>query len=395
MKKILNRWFPGLSKNSWLLALASLFSDISTEMLYPILPLYLTQYLQSGGSVVGIIEGIAQAVQNMVQGFSGYLSDKLQRRKPIALAGYFLSAVSKPFIGFATAWPGVLAARFSDRLGAGIRTAPRDALIASSVDEKHRGKAFGLESFGDNLGACIGPLITILLFLLLSFDIRSIFYLAVIPGLISFLLVVFVNVDEKGVKAKINIRFANFPPAYWRYLLVIALFGAGNSSNAFLILEVRERGLSLIDTVLVYAGYNLVAALVSYPAGFLSDRLGGKNMVAISFLIAMLTYAGFAITKDPFFMGLLFISYGLFQGVFRTGGKTFAAAFVPQHLRASSIGWYATTVGLSALVAGIVAGQLWDKAGHASVFLYGALCSFAGIIALMLIVPKASAAGPE
>src|SRR4051812_42088958 len=153
------RYFAGISKNTVLLALASLFADTSTEMLYPILPVFLTQILNASGSVVGLVDGIAQATQNIVQGFSGWLSDKLQKRKPVALIGYFLAAMAKPLTGFAAAWPGVLGARTLDRFGAGLRSAPRDALIASSVPEKHRGKAFGLEGVGDNLGAFLGPLL--------------------------------------------------------------------------------------------------------------------------------------------------------------------------------------------------------------------------------------------
>ena len=174
LKSLIEKYFSGLTKNSVLLAFASLFSDISTEMLYPILPVYLTQYLKASGSIVGIIEGIAQATQNIIQGFSGWLSDKLQQRKPVALVGYFLSAVSKPFIGLANTWQMVLAARFSDRVGAGSRSAPRDALLAESVEPQHRGKAFGLEGIGDNLGAFVGPLITVLLFFSLHLSLLSI-----------------------------------------------------------------------------------------------------------------------------------------------------------------------------------------------------------------------------
>src|SRR5689334_2975708 len=202
LKSFFEKYFSGLTKNSILLAFASLFSDISTEMLYPILPVYLTQYLKANGSIVGIIEGIAQATQNIVQGFSGWLSDKLQRRKPIALVGYFLSAVSKPFIGLANTWRVVLAARFSDRLGAGSRAAPRDALIAESVAPEHRGKAFGLEGIGDNLGAFMGPLITVLLFFSLHFDIHTIFYLAIAPGLIAFLMILLVKEKKEKTSGK-------------------------------------------------------------------------------------------------------------------------------------------------------------------------------------------------
>ncbi|HET9824933.1 MAG TPA: MFS transporter, partial [Chitinophagaceae bacterium] len=296
IKSPITKYFTGLTKNSILLAFASFFSDVSTEMLYPILPIYLTQYLKANGSIVGIIEGIAQATQNIIQGFSGWLSDKLQRRKPIALVGYMLSAISKPFMGVATAWPGVLAARFTDRLGAGGRAAPRDALIAESVAPEHRGKAFGLEGFGDNLGAFVGPLLTVLLFFSLRFDIRYIFYLAIIPGLVAFSMILFVK--EKGlgsaIKTKIDLHIRQFSNRYWKYLLVTAIFGIGNSSNAFLILETREKGVSLMSTIFIYAFYNLVAALISYPAGSLSDKLGRKPLLLISFLIFLISYAGFA-----------------------------------------------------------------------------------------------------
>src|SRR5438067_9060437 len=216
LKSLTKKYFSGLTKNSILLAFASFFSDVSTEMLYPILPIYLTQYLKANGSIVGIIEGIAQATQNIIQGFSGWLSDMLQKRKPIALVGYILSAISKPFIWLANTWPVVLAARFSDRLEAGSRSAPRDALIAESVAPEHRGKAFGLEGIGDNLGAFVGPLITILLFFFLRFDIHYIFYVAIIPGLVAFLMVSLVR--EKGIaiqsKTKIDLHVRQFPGAY-------------------------------------------------------------------------------------------------------------------------------------------------------------------------------------
>ncbi|HYJ65434.1 MAG TPA: MFS transporter, partial [Parafilimonas sp.] len=324
-KSFIKKYFSGLTKDSVLLACASLFSDISTEMLYPVLPVYLIQYLKTSGSIVGIIEGIAQATQNIIQGFSGYISDKWQRRKPIALAGYILSAVSKPFMGVAVTWPGVLAARFSDRLGAGSRAAPRDALIASSVAEENKGKAFGLEGIGDNLGAFIGPLITVLLFFTLQLGIRYIFYLAIIPGLLAVLMIFFVKEKSNAaVKSKINIRLAHFPRAYWKYLIVTAIFGMGNSSNSFLILQIKDKGLSLIDTIVVYAMFNLMAALISYPAGSLSDKSGRKPFLLISFIIFLISYIGFAFASNILFIAVLFIFYGLFQGIFRSVGKSFA-----------------------------------------------------------------------
>ena len=388
-KRHFQRYFSGLSRNTFLLALASLFADISTEMLYPVLPIFLTQILNASGSVVGLVEGIAVATQNIVQGLSGSLSDRLQRRKSIALAGYFLAAIAKPLIGLSTVWQGVLGARVLDRLGAGTRSAPRDALIASSVHETIRGRAFGLEGAGDNAGAFLGPLLAAFLIVTWELDIRYIFYLALIPGLLAFLMVMFVKERpaEVSAKAKIDVSFRQFQRGYWKYLLVTALFGIGNSSNAFLILRTKDIGASLEATILIYAGFNLVAAGISYPAGFLSDQWGRRNVLLLSFLIFLATYLGFASTQNVVVIAVLFVSYGLYQGIFRAVGKALASDFVPEHLRASGIGWYNTAVGLAGLVASIVAGLLWDHIGPSAVFLYGAAFAAVGCIALPVFVP--------
>jgi MFS family permease len=384
-----HRYFAGLSRNTFLLASASLFADISSEMLYPILPIFLTQTLKASGSVVGLVEGVAEATQNIVQGFSGSLSDKLQRRKPIALVGYLLAAVAKPLMGVATAWQGVLGGRFLDRLGTGTRSAPRDALIASSANEASRGRAFGLEGVGDNAGAFLGPLLAVLLLIVWHLDIHLIFYLAVVPGLLAFLMVLLVEERPVAVtaKAKIDVGLRRFPKAYWKYILATALFGIGNSSNAFLILQTKDMGASLTTTILIYAAFNLVAALISYPAGFLSDRLGRRNILVLAFAIFLITYLGFALIQNVAVIGLLFVLYGLYQGIFRSVGKALASDYVPQQLRASGVGWYNTIVGLSGLVASLVAGWLWDQLGHTTVFFFGAAFAVVGGIALLILVP--------
>jgi MFS family permease len=363
--------FAGVSRNTVLLAFTSLFADISSEMLYPVLPIFLTQTLHASGSVVGLVEGIAQATQDIAQGFSGWLSDKLQKRKSLALAGYFLSAVAKPLMGLASAWPGVMGGRFLDRLGAGFRSAPRDALIASSVGEENRGRAFGLEGIGDNLGAFLGPLLAVVLLISFHLGMRSIFYLAIVPGLLAVFMILLVQERpvQVAAKSKIDVNLRRFPKPYWNYLLVTALFGIGNSSNSFLILQTKGIGASFEATILIYAGFNLVAALISYPAGSLSDRWGRKGVLLLSFIIFSIAYLGFARTKNVVFIATLFVFYGLFQGIFRSVGKAFASDLVPEHLRASGVGWYSTTVGLLGLVANIVAGLLWDRVGHAAVFL--------------------------
>jgi MFS family permease len=386
----LQRYFAGLSRNTFLLALASFFADISTEMLYPVLPVFLTQTLNASGSIVGLVDGFAQATQNIVQGFSGALSDRLQKRKPVALVGYFLAALGKPLMGFSTVWQGVFGARLLDRLGSGIRSSPRDALIASSVEERDRGRAFGLEGVGDNAGAFIGPLLAVLLLYTYGVGIRTIFYVALVPGLLAFLMVLLVSERSISVaaKSKIDISLRQFPREYWQYLLATALFGIGNSTNAFLILQTQAIGVSLETTILIYAAFNLVAALISYPAGALSDRWGRRNILLASYLVFFVAYVGFAVTRSVFLIGTLFIVYGLYQGVFRAVGKALASDLVPEQMRASGIGWYNSTVGILQLVSSVVAGLLWDQISHAAVFYFGAVFAVVGSLGLVLLVQK-------
>ncbi|MGQ0741534.1 MAG: MFS transporter [Alphaproteobacteria bacterium] len=385
-----SRLIGGLSRNTFLLAFASLFADISSEMLYPVLPVFLTQTMHAGGSIVGLIEGIAHAAQNIVQGFSGWLSDRFGRRKSIALAGYALSALAKPLIGFSAVWHAVLAARFLDRLGSGTRSAPRDALVAASAQEAHRGKAFGLEGIGDNLGAFLGPLLAVALLAYFAFEIRDVFFFAFIPGVLAFLMVLLVRERRQsqpaGAVSDVSLR--RFPRAYWKYLLVAAVFGIGNSSNAFIILLATSAGMSLSDTILVYAAFNLVAALISYPAGALSDRKGRKLVLSGAFAVFFFSYAGFALSGNLVLISLLFVLYEIYQGVFRAVGKALATDLVTEAMRASAIGYYSATVGLTGLAASVIAGLLWDHVSHAAVFYYGAATAVAGTVLLLWLVPS-------
>jgi len=418
----MKKFFKGLSGSTVLLAFSSLFSDISTEMLFPVLPIFITDVLKAPATFVGIVEGVATGVQYTIQGFSGWISDHFQNHKRIALVGYGLTVITKPLMGFATVWQHVLGARFLDRLGAGTRSAPRDALIAGSATEENRGKAFGLEGIGDNLGAFIGPLIALLLLYVLHVNIRMIFYLAAIPAFLAFVMIIFVKEKRKTVilekpKASIGshqekqdsrliihdsrdsiaslqndkkklLSFSHFPTSYWKYILVTALFGIGNSSNAFLILRTKQIGIPLFVTFIIYAFFNLVAALSSYPAGHLSDKLGRKVVLLFSFGIFILTYIGFAVTKNFFTIGFLFILYGIYSGVFRAVGKALASDFVPQNLRASAIGWYSTTIGLTGFVASTVAGFLWTNVNPQAAFLYGVVFSAIGAVALLFLIPN-------
>jgi MFS family permease len=385
----MRRPFVGLTRSTAYLALASFFADVSTELLYPVLPVFLTQTLNASGSVVGLVEGVAEATQNIAQGLSGWISDTLRRRKSIALVGYIVAATAKPLIGLSIAWPGVLGARFMDRFGTGVRSAPRDALVAASVQEANRGRAFGLEGLGDNLGAFVGPLAGVFLLVTLHVQLRVIFYMATIPGLLAVCMIALVRERHVAVTAKstLNVNIRRLPARYWKYVLAMAVFGLGNSSNSFLILQTRDIGVSLPSTIVIYAGFNLVAAITSYPAGSLSDRFGRRNLVALSFIIFSLTYLGFGLTRNVGAVAVCFLLYGVYQGIARSVGKALATDLVPSALRASGLGWYSATTGLLGLLASVVAGQLWDRVSHPAVFFYGAAFATAGIVALIGLVP--------
>jgi MFS family permease len=233
-------------------------------------------------------------------------------------------------------------------------------------------------------------LLAVLLLYTYGVGIRTIFYVALVPGLLAFLMVLLVSERSISVaaKSKIDISLRQFPREYWQYLLATALFGIGNSTNAFLILQTQAIGVSLETTILIYAAFNLVAALISYPAGALSDRWGRRNILLASYLVFFVAYVGFAVTRSVFLIGTLFIVYGLYQGVFRAVGKALASDLVPEQMRASGIGWYNSTVGILQLVSSVVAGLLWDQISHAAVFYFGAVFAVVGSLGLVLLVQK-------
>ncbi|HEY6958649.1 MAG TPA: MFS transporter [Candidatus Limnocylindria bacterium] len=377
-----------LPRSVYLFALVSLFGDVSTEMLYPILPLFLTRELGAPRTAVGIIEGVADATQNIVQGASGWLADRIGRSKPIAIVGYVLAALAKPTIGLASAWPMVLASRFVDRLGTGIRSAPRDALIASTVDESRRGAAFGLEGIGDNMGAVLGPLLAALLLYVLHVQTRAIFLIAFVPGLVAVALITSVPETRAARVNEERFDVRALPTAYWRYLAAIVVFGIGNASSAFLILRASDVGVPAELTLIVYAGYNLVAALASYPAGRLSDTWGRKPVMVATLAVFAATFALLAVASTGALVAVAFGLYGLYRGALRTAGKALAVDLAPAELRATGVGMYSSAIGLSALVAGAIAGGLWDRIGAAATFGWGAGCGAVGAILLALLVRR-------
>lgn len=384
------KFFQGLSRNTYLLALTSFFADVGSEMLYPVLPIFLTQTLKNSAGMVGLIEGFATASVYISQGLSGWLSDRLGKRKLIALIGYAISGPTKMAMGLSQTGFQALLGRASERFGGGFRSAPRDALIAESVAPQNRGKAFGLEGIGDNLGAVLGPLLSAFLIFYFAINLRYIFYLAFIPAALSFLMMLFVQEksNNSSTAAGRPMEVSRFPKSYWRYLLVTAIFGLGNTSNAFLILKTNLAGATTVNATLIYALFNLTAALVSLPGGSLSDKFGRKKLLLFCFSVAGLTYAGFALSRRLPLLGLLFIFYGIYSGIYRAVGKSFAVDFVESRQYARAVGFYSATIGFTGLVGNLLAGQIWDKISPAASFYYGLIFCVLGILSLTLLIKE-------
>jgi MFS family permease len=382
-----------LTRTVILLGLVSLFADISSEMLYPVTPLFLTSVLGASMMNLGFIEGLAEFVASLSKNLSGRFSDHFRRRKVFVWLGYALAAVSKPFIGSAGNWQQVLVARSMDRLGKGIRGAPRDAWLSDSVAPEWRGAAFGWHRAMDNLGAFLGPLLALLLLKIYHNDLRRIYWLALIPGLIAVFFVFVAPEGEDhakpGATAKTNpLTKISYPKNFMTYVSVWALFSLTNSSDAFLLLKTQKEGLPLTATILLYCGFNLSTALLSPGLGQLSDRIDRKKVLIGGFLLFALVYLGFSAAHELWHFILLFSAYGCYAAATDGVGKALAVDLIPPHLKASGLGFMAMVSGLCTLVASIVAGALWDHFGAGSCFLYGALGSALAALLLFWLLPK-------
>lgn len=359
------------------LGLVSFFADISSEMLYPITPIFLTTVLGASMFHVGLIEGFAEALASGLKSTSGVWSDRIQSRKHFVWFGYLLTALAKPLIGFSNSWPQVLSARALDRTGKGIRSAPRDALLSDAVSPEFQGAAFGWHRAMDSMGAAIGPLLA-LVYLKYHSDLRNIFFWAFIPGLIA---VAFVfGVKEKPAQNKIQkaptkFSFKDLSKDFRYYLFSWTLFSLANSSDVFLLLKVKSLGVSLETTILMYCFYNLVYALLSPYLGILSDRLPRKFILCLGLLIFSLTYFGFAISTKVSVIWLLFGVYGIYMAATDGVGKAFAIDMLGSNQKATGLGVLGTFTGLASLIASITAGFLWDHFGSSSTFYFASLAA--------------------
>ena len=376
-----------LPKNVLVLGLVSFFNDFASEMVYPIVPIFLTATLGAPVAAVGLIEGIAESTASLLKVVSGWFSDKFQKRKLFVVAGYSFSTLSKIVIGFAQSWPVVLVGRFADCFGKGVRTSPRDALIAESADGSVQGKAFGFHQALDSLGAVVGPLTAVFLINYFGGNLRPIFYLAFIPGAVGVFLL-FSLVKEKPFFKKISqspkISFKNLTPAFKIFLAASTLFAIGNSSDAFLILRAKNLGLTTCLAVFAYVVFNLFYALFSTPAGILSDKIGPKKLLSFGFFFFASIYFLFGFVQSSFLIWFLFAFYGVYMAITEGVGKAYISQIGEKESLAASFGVYQTMVGICTFFASLIAGFLWSKIGSSSPFIFGAiLATVAGVIFLL------------
>ncbi len=379
-----------MPRNVWILGLASMLTDTSSEMIHCLLPMFLVVSLGASVTIVGLIEGIAESIASVMKLLSGVLSDYLGRRKILVVAGYGLSTAVKPLFALAQNPLWILFARTTDRMGKGVRGAPRDALVADSVPPESRGAAYGLRQSLDTAGAFLGPLTAFVLMLLSHSNYRFIFWCAVVPAVAAVLLLV-VGVEERKGTKKVAVRnplewqaLRRLGKQYWILVAAALIFNLGNSSDAFLLLRTKQLGITDDFIPLSVVVMNFTYTLSAYPLGALSDRIGRFGLLTGGFVLYALVYAGFALANAAWQTWLLFAVYGLYLGMSQGVLLAMVADKVPEDQRGTAFGFVNLATGITLLPASLVAGMLWDKVSPAAPFLLGAV--FALVAALFLII---------
>jgi MFS family permease len=378
----------------WAIGFVSMFMDISSEMIHSLLPVFLVTALGASVGLVGIIEGVGEATASISKLFSGWLSDRLGNRKMLAALGYGLGALSKPFFALAPTAGWVLAARFSDRVGKGVRGAPRDALVGDLAPPAHRGAAYGLRQTLDTIGSFAGPLLAMLFMALFRDDFRRVFWLAIVPGVLS-VVVLLLFVKEPPQRAPVRnapfpIRWSQlrlFGPAYWSVVAVGALLTLARFSEAFLVLRAQNVGLPLALIPLVLVVMNVVYALSAYPMGVLSDRISRTGLLAAGFAVLLAAVLVLAFAPGLAVVALGIVLWGLHMGITQGLLATLVADTAPTELRGTAFGLFNFVGGIAVLLASVIAGALWTAFGPAATFLAGAAFTLAGSVALLLRRP--------
>lgn len=387
-----DRRFFGISANVLVAGVVSFLSDISSEMIYPVLPLFLANVLNTPKALIGLIESVAESAPSFFKVISGWWSDRVKKRKPLIFLGYMLSNVAKPFLAFVGSWPQVLLIRFGDRTGKGIRTAPRDALISDTTDGDHRGRAFGLHRAMDTAGAVFGPLLAFYLLSAYRNNFRLVFLLAAVPGLLA-VAVLGLFLKESHPKAaespeppKITFRALGRPFAL--FTVAVSIFMLGNSSDVFLILRAQDLGVATGSVILLYLMFNAIYALLSTPAGVISDRIGRRRVILGGFLTFAIIYLGFALAKSYSLVWVLFAFYGVYYALTEGVQRALVADLVPSDLRATAMGTFNFSIGLATLPASLIGGLLWDRIGPSATFFYGAAMALVASVLLVVFSLK-------
>jgi MFS family permease len=406
----------GITRNVFMLGLVSLLTDISSEMLVYVVPLFLANVLAAGPAVIGVIEGVAASAAGLLQLVSGRVSDRLQRRKLLVGAGYGASVVGKALFLVAGSWPIVLLARLGDRLGKGVRTAPRDALIGDSTDPRYRGRAFGFHRAMDTTGAFLGVLVAVIVIgaaqagatRLDAATFNTLVLLALVPGILAVLVIALgvrdvrpapgpaspptapTTTAAKGqlpTLARLRAQAGQLPPAFWLFVGADVVFSLGNSSDAFLALRTQQLGVAVRDILLMILAFNLANAAVSFPAGALSDRFGRRAPIGLAWLLYAVSYAGFALADSAGTAAVLWIVYGVHTGIAVAVGRALIADVTPVRLRATGYGILNAGESLALLPASVIAGLLWDAYGPSAPFWFGAACALVATVLLLFVRP--------
>ncbi len=386
-----------LDRNVTLLGLVSMLTDVSSEMIFPLVPIFLTSVLGAPVALLGAIEGLAEATSDILKMLTGIYSDKVGKRKPFVLAGYGLSTIVKPIFALSSIWQHVLLARVLDRIGKGLRGSARDAMIADYSDEKSRGRAFGFRKMMDSLGATIGPLFAfILLPILLAYysgnegnAYRALFAIAVIPAALAVLVLFFVREKENGTKIKgWKLDLRGFSPTLKANLAVSLFFSLGTFSYAFFVLRAKDAGMSVLAIPLAYMFYNFVYSLSAIPAGSLSDIIGRRAVIMFGYLLFAITSLGFGFAESEIAIWFMFATYGIFMAIIESVQRAYVSDLAPRELRGTALGVYQGMIGIAALPASVIAGLLWDVPvfGMRGTFMFGGIVALASILAFFVFV---------
>jgi MFS family permease len=392
-----------LPRPVWLLGWVSFFTDTASEMVYPLLPLFLTRTLGAGAMALGVIEGVAEAANSVLKIVSGWLADRWRAPKKLTLAGYGLSSAVRPLIALAGAWPQVLAIRFGDRLGKGIRGAPRDAMLAAAADERTRGRVFGFHRAMDHAGAVLGPLVASAFLFVYAEQYRTLFALTIVPGAIVMIILLRVPEPKREDAGSVRLQpdlgraapdavapgaLRALPGAFWTAMAVIFVFALGNASDAFLLLRMSDLGVAPFWIPLLWSALHVVKATASVAGGELSDRFGRRGLIALGWVVYALVYAGFAVYESKAAAIAIFLAYGLYFGLTEGVEKAWVADLAPAHVRGTAFGVYNGMLGVGSLAASLLFGAIWTRVSPAAAFFTGAALALVATVLLYFVFSR-------